>query len=196
MSQHKQPTRICAFCDKNLAKSFGKPGQKSGIGIICEACRRSLTRDLGTGWEASDWWIEFEASCVAEQNQLFRDRSWSTETIADQEYRGYNHHVPIADIQGTAEEFLEGTIRNIITRLYRTYGYGGKIITKILNTVYKVNIKPRAVFYHLAEIKSEGVVPNADAKYWRDWHRELRRLEREQGLAPITTVEEDDSDED
>lgn len=127
--------------------------------VVCTKCFNQLKEELGDRWFEQDWWKELVRLNVAERRNDKREDACSLEFVDETKLRpGY------------------GSVYNIILRLYKTYGYGSRMITNILRTTYKINLTRRSVGNILRKIKEAGIVVDKDAQFWRRWHAYLRSI--------------------
>jgi hypothetical protein len=141
--------------------------------ILCRGCFDLLRQELGDKWYTQDWWKEIVRSGVRERR------------VENKEKFVFLEYDPASELKTDYS-----TVYSIILRLYRTYGYGSRVINRILSDTYRIKLSRRTVAKILSKIKESGVVVDEDAKFWRDWHLKLKSLGFVQ--FPLAGVIEDD----
>ena len=174
-------TSQCIFCDGPVYMRV--LNGKYFIAPICLPCRKVITAELGEGWMETDWWLEMKSMYYDERSQNWKSQSLcvSLDEMKENPNRVYRSD-DVADLSGKPIRGIDHIVDSIILRLYRSYGYGNRKIHAILTNTYRLSISRRKIAYILADFKSAGILPDDDAKYWRQWHQQLARLETEYGI--------------
>lgn len=142
----------CYVCGKTYYTKYKQ-------NIVCKQCFNLLKDELGDEWYKQDWWRELVRLNVAERRNDEREDACSLEFVDETQIR---------------PDY--GTVYNIILRLYKTYGYGSRMITNILTNTYRIKLTRRSVGNILRKIKEAGVPVDNDAEFWRRWHAYLRSV--------------------
>lgn len=139
------------------------------VNHVCSACHAYLAYNLGGDYYMQDWYKEAV-------------NNWRAITASDKRYTDMIAFY-ISPYREIYRELEESSITNVIKRLVNTYGYGSRTVMKILQSAYKTSLPERTVERLVSEYKKVKPQGNeAVEQFWRDWHRELHRLEKEQNI--------------